>query len=459
MNQNRERKEDDNMKKEKIIFGMILLMIAAIATSVCADIAENNIQIRDSTEWDLYIAENALVNQDPDPAEPGSFVDLRFKIENIGSDVTKNAIFEIVPEYPFTSYNPQDGRITIGDIYSRQVGDTAYVLNFKLKVDEKAVEGMNQVRLRYSLDDGMSWTVTPAFDVRVRTYDAILYVKDITSEPKMVPQGGTMELKMALENIADTPLKNVQIGMGLMYSSSMSTSFSMDATSSALMEIPLSPLDGANEQVVKHIAANSVEEVTFTLIADPDAEAAVYKIPLLITYNDHLGNEYSKDVLISTIIGDLPDLIVSAESSDIKKAGDTGVVTIKFVNKGFSELKFLHVMLEESDKYSIFSSEGVYVGNIDSDDYETVDYTIYLKDDGASVDFPIHLEYTDSNNNRYEEDIEVGLKLFSAKEIKMMQPQGSKGTGIFIIIVIVVAGLLIYRWRKKKKLKAKTKEK
>ena len=107
-----------------------------------------------------------------------------------------------------------------------------------------------------------------------------------------------------------------------------------------------------------------------------------------------------------------------------------------------------------SDNYRILSNEEVYIGNIDSDDYETADFELFI---GGSkekkVSLPVVLEYKDANNNDFKERIELTLDLYSASEAKKFGLKKGNGfVGNLVIVVIVVAGLFIYRkWRKHKK--------
>jgi len=53
----------------------------------------------------ILLTENikvSFVNQEPDPAEPGTFVDVRFKFENIGLETSDEITVELLPEFPFS---------------------------------------------------------------------------------------------------------------------------------------------------------------------------------------------------------------------------------------------------------------------------------------------------------------------------------------------------------------------
>ncbi|MCK4521464.1 MAG: hypothetical protein KAU20_02740, partial [Nanoarchaeota archaeon] len=130
-------------------------------------------------------------------------------------------------------------------------------------------------------------------------------------------------------------------------------------------------------------------------------------------------------------------------------------ISVKFVNKGSSDIKFVYATLQNSKEYEIVSPAGVYVGNIDSDDYETAEYTIYVKRTRKkSLALPLLIEYRDANNKLYTENMNINLKLYSASQAKRYGLiKSNKAIGFFITVIIVAAGIFFYRKYKKKKAK------
>jgi hypothetical protein len=122
-----------------------------------------------------------LVNQDPSPADPGGYVEVLFKIENRGTKNADNASLELIPEYPF-SLDPGVSAVTnLGTINGLQIGDNAFLVRYKLKVDKDAVNGDNEIKLKYSDGDGSVYNLV-TFNVSVsnpRT-DFDVIVQDLT---------------------------------------------------------------------------------------------------------------------------------------------------------------------------------------------------------------------------------------------------------------------------------------
>jgi len=378
-----------------------------------------------------------MVNQEPDPTNPGNYVDVRFKIENIGYSEAQNVKLEIMPRFPFSLEPGISAVKDIGTLQSRQIDDKAVIVKYRLLVDKNAVEGDNEIKVRYKVND-YGYVELDPFLISIMTPDAIISVDSISSDPQMIKPGSDAKLLIKLTNIADSLLKDVKVNLDL-------------------TDVPLVPSGSTNELIIKQMDAGETKNFQFTLAAKPNADSAIYTIPMVISYKDNLGNPYTINNMISAKIGDTPDLIINLESTDIFKSDMKGTVSVQFVNKGVTGVKFVFVKLNPSDRYEIIGLDEAYVGNINSDDYETADFKIYVKPSnvGQDITLPISIEYKDANNNVYKVEKELKIRVFSDDEAKKMGLMTKDGTlGIIITLVIIVAGVFIYlRWRKKSKKK------
>ena len=421
------------IKINRIMVGLTFLLLAALAVN--AGYYVNPI----ARGAELVVN---YISQDPDPAEPGRYVELKFKVENNGTEAAEDVEIEIIPEYPFTLDSGEGAVKSIGTILGRQTGSDAVIVKFKLKVDKDAVSGDNKIDVRYS-SSKTGWIKKEDNIVKVRSHFAILSIREVESEPEIIRPGETAKLSIGVENKADALLKDIKVKL-MLYKATHGT------TTVLYEEKPFAPIGSSNEKTLNNLERGEKEDIVFNLIADPDAEAGVYKIPLVVTYSDNTGKNYSlSDNIIGLVVGDSPELVVFIESSELKAAKKAGNVNIKFVNKGTSDIKFLYSKLKQSEDFEIISFKEVYVGNIDSDDYETAEYKIYLKK-AKEVVLPLHIEYKDANNRLYKKNINLPLRIISAK-IAGEKSGGSKVVGFLIIIVIVVVGVFIYRKRKRKK--------
>ena len=141
-------------------------------------------------------------------------------------------------------------------------------------------------------------------------------------------------------------------------------------------------------------------------------------------------------------------MTVTIDETEIYKTGTKGTVTFKFVNKGLIDIKFLNVIIEDTEDYDIISTEEVYIGNVDSDDFESVEYDLYVTGT-EDITIPLKIEYMDANNKEFSETRNVNLKLYDSGDAKKYGLQESSSIGYIIIVIIIAVGLFIYwRWRK-----------
>jgi len=386
---------------------------------------------RPASDYDVVVT---LINQDPDPAEPGNFVDVRFKFDNNGTEEARNVEVEILPEYPFSLYSGDRFR-TIGTLQSRQKGDVGVIVKYRLRVDENAVEGENELRIKYRIDK-QAWIEPEEFMIDVQTQDAILEVDSIISAEGITP-GISSLLKIRIKNMADSLLKDIKVKLDL-------------------GSVPLVPIGSTNEKTLYQLGSKESYDIEFKLMAEPDAESKLYKVPLKLEYFDELGKSYVKNQTIGLTIGSKPDLSVTLDESEIFEAAKPGEIVVKVVNKGVTGIKFMNVKLMPSGNYKILSSDEAYLGNIDSDDFETADFRLFVEStDKKQVLLPIILEYKDTNNNDYKDSIELALNLYTAAEAKKLGLKNENGfVGILIVIIIVAIGLWYYRKQRKNKKKA-----
>lgn len=139
-----------------------------------------------------------LLNQDPDPIVRGDVVEVRFMVENLGTETSDDISIEIAPKYPFTLYSGND-TIDIGKMRTAQTGADAVIVRYKLQVDKNAVEGDNEIEL-YVKSNGQ--TIIPytnnQFLISVKDYnvpDLRAYVT--TSSANALKTRGTISVQVS----------------------------------------------------------------------------------------------------------------------------------------------------------------------------------------------------------------------------------------------------------------------
>ncbi|MBD3249863.1 hypothetical protein GF336_07490 [Candidatus Woesearchaeota archaeon] len=410
------------MKIKKNI-GIILLALLFSAAYVYAGSAGANIGI-------------SLISQEPDPADPGEVIDLRFRVENEGWETTDDIIVEFVEKYPFTVYDGENVK-EVGNLQGLQTSNEGVILLYKVKVDEDAVQGTQYVDIRYKEGGKGHWIKIEDFPVRVRTRDLVLSVDSIRSEPELVSPGQDFELNLNIKNNADSLIRDITVALDV----------SDD-------DMPFAPSTSISEKQVYQINSNSEKILSFDMVALPDAEGGIYKVPIDISYTDETGTSYSKSDIISLKIASSPDLLVNIDNSEITNDKKSGEIAIRIVNKGLTNIKLLTAKIQGDDKFEVLSQEEAYVGNVDSDDYETAEFEIRVKSYDPLINLPLELSYMDSTNKEHEQKVDLELKTHSSSLAVSIISEIIKG--VLIIAVIVGGGLFLYRWYKKRKKKKRT---
>jgi hypothetical protein len=150
-----------------------------------------------------------LLNQDPDPVAQGDVVEARFKIENQGSETYYDVEVEILPKYPFTIYSGEAIQ-NIGRLRAGQTGADAVILGYKLRVDEFAVEGENEIELEVRTGDlGFSYT-QDEFTIDVEEYD-IPEIKAYIRETDILQSNSRGTITIEIANVDEADIKFLQL--------------------------------------------------------------------------------------------------------------------------------------------------------------------------------------------------------------------------------------------------------
>jgi len=250
--------------------------------------------------------------------------------------------------------------------------------------------------------------------------DAQIAVRSFDAIPDEVSPGNQVKLSITLENVGDDAIRNILVKLDL-------------------SQVPFAPLHSSSEKIIDKIREDNEETVYFDLVVLPDASPQIYKIPVELSYNGTV-----KSSLISLEVSAEAKLDVILEESEIIKVNDNGEVTLKFVNNGLTQIKFLKVTLQDSQNYEILSTSSLYIGEVDVDDFETEKFMIISRVKNPRL--VIGLEYADSNNNEFRETRYVDLKVYTlneAENIGLMK--NNFPLFLVILFIILVVEIIIYR--------------
>lgn len=361
-----------------------------------------------------------LLKYQPAPAEPGNYVDVYLLISNRREEV-KDFKITLKPKYPFMPAEDQESTITLPSIPA--LDET--LLKWRVFVD---LDARNE-------DYNMTWLYTWGGqggqlqfedEITVQSTDASLTVDHYTIDPVVVKPGSNASLVLSLSNNGKILTKDIDVHIDL-----TGTSFSTYGT-------------GSNRRIPR-IGPGNTEDLAYNVVIDPKADTGVYAFPVNLNFRDERNNRYNSSSRVSIVVNDQPEIMAVVDSTTITEKNVTGDVTFKVVNSGAADIKFLQMQLLPSVDYDApVASTTVYLGNLDTDDFETE--TMKIKTFTETPVFLIRLDYSDPFNKKYNRTFEVPMRIVSPQELG----QGGSNAWIYAVIgAVVLAGGLYYFTRRK----------
>ena len=367
----------------------------------------------------------------PYPVEPGGTFDLTIKVHNTNSQRTiESPRFTIQEASPFTLETDPKVKILNSLIPNEEA-----LVNFRIKVSEGAFTGVNDLVIVYQEATRATYLSDP-IKVDVKSSGIELSVASIETVPEEIFPGDEAQIKLKLTNTLPVLMKNIDLKLDL-----------SDAS------VPFIPLGSTTQKTLTALNKGSSSELLFEISVDPEAEPGVYKIPLTINYDDAFENSYTIDTLTGIKVSTLPEIQIGIEKNEVMQALSAGNVVVKLSNTGLADLKFLTLKLQPSEDYNIMSNPQVYIGNLESDDYETAEFKILAKS-REELNLKLLLTYRDAFNSEHESEEFVNVASYGG--LSVMQLVLKQGGGLFKLVFYIALIAFIYiafkEWRKTKHL-------
>lgn len=172
------------MKKQFLIFVLVGILFFSNIGLAASNIEKPSFQV-------------SQMKSDPYPVEPGEYATLWIQVYNTGTETAENVTFELDPEYPFSLDPNEKAKRSFSSI----PGLFDVVLKYKIRVDSDAVDGDNELNLKYKIGEGGWVTKEMELYVNEAGNKADLEPLFVSTEPKPYP-GGETTLKIDLANVA-----------------------------------------------------------------------------------------------------------------------------------------------------------------------------------------------------------------------------------------------------------------
>ncbi|MBU0760989.1 MAG: hypothetical protein KJ600_02775 [Nanoarchaeota archaeon] len=265
------------------------------------------------------------------------------------------------------------------------------------------------------------------------TFTSAVIINSIdTSE---ISPGGEGLIKIEIKNILDDNAKDIYLSLNF----------------EALQLIPI----GTSTQSIDEIDEDDEEDFYFRIKASNDITPGDYKIPYTLSYEVD-NEEKTHSGTIGIKVSANPDLVFSIDTSSAIQ-NQQGRITFKLINKGFSDARFVSIKIFP-DGYTLLSDDEEYIGEIQSDDFETANFDVIFKD--LNADFVAIVEYKNFNNEKIIKNINLPIRVYSQeKALELGLIQKSKTTTYIITAVVIILVFIIWRsWKKRRRMKKSMKE-
>jgi hypothetical protein len=365
----------------------------------------------------------SILRQEPMPAQPGQYVKLFVQVENNGVDDATDVAIKIPNQFPFTLTN--NDVVVVGTLK----GYESKIYTFDVAVDSLAPTGINYFDIEFTSNTKNSIWLKVKEPIHIQSTDASLSITQVKRIPEefMPGQKGSMEL--TIKNTAQLTARNIKVQTIL-----------ADGQGRELPFIPQS----ATQQIISFLSSDELALATINLETNPSATPGFYKVPVLLTFYTDDGELHTQEDIVGVIIKAQPHLDIFVEESSLAKPKSPAKISLQFVNKGISDIHFLEIEVLESDDYKAYSQPRRYIGDLDSDDYRSEQYTIELSE--LETQLQVKVNYKDSNNNEFEEILFIPVSCCSFNA-----PKSNGPSGFTILLLLVIFGYVGYRIYKKKK--------
>jgi|GEM_PF-1246442 len=326
-------------------------------------------------------------------------------------------------------------RIFLGDLYAGE----NFVLNYTIKPGAVGICSMS-VQFEYDDASGASSFETKSFGLDIKRSNIDVKVLEV-NHPLLSP-GDTAEISLTLKNVGGAEASDVTVILGL----TMDDLAKLPAEFVAQMalEYPFVVV-GSSEKYIKNFAGGDEGLVSFSVRINNDAKTKAYEIPLKIKYYDSAGTEHEISKIVGVEVVGKPEVIIRVKESEITKNKNIGKITVEILNKGSSDVQFFNIKIIPTEQYSVISSNEEYVGTLESDDSENVDFDIKILNSKGSDVVPVSLsiEYKDNYNNEYKENLNTDLKIISDGDLG-----GGTSTIVWLIIIVILLAVFYVIYKK-----------
>ncbi len=396
------------MKSRFFLTGMLILLLSAVMVSGTPITGGTGSRIQMN-----------FMYHDPDPADAGKYIDIRWQIVNTIGGASENLRFHLDAGYPFLFEAGDTPDKYLGTSVGTSEKEVYYVLHYKLKVADNALKGTYNVTLGYSTGEGWTNKVFPIY-IDPKRSDFVVGAL-VTSPEKLIADTDEAKLSVNIDNIGKGNAQNVKVK--LLLPSGFKPTFSY-----------------SDEDAIGILEKGKSKTSNFYVDIDENVTEGEYKAKLEITYRDENDeeNQYrTKTLDLNIPIKPAPHLAIESVAYNPEKImpGSNADLLVRVKNTGTEKADSVSLrVFKDSAQPFKFSEKSDFIGKLEPG--ETGEAVIRMTVEDAAV------------AKKYLLDVE--LRCIDQKEnvmifrrtVPLTVNNGNKGlpsTGIWGILAVMAA--------------------
>ena len=322
-------------------------------------------------------------------------------LENCGTQVPEDitfVIFSIPPDIIVT----ED---LVAYIPTFVYKDSERQLRYHMRTTPDATPGPHLIKMKLTYGTGdVQRTAYYEVEVIVTGEHAEPRISSVSTDPKYIYAGDTVDLDLVIRNYGDSIAKSVEV----------------------YLEHDFKGITGST---VGALAANDTQIASFKFKAN---NSGTFKIPVIIEYEDDYGVQKDEYGIQITVLDKKGSLNLASVKVDpvLPYTDDTVELTMRIENSGDRTINSIRV-------YADHPFQGLkesFIGTLDPDEDGPAVIT-FVADQSGEFEIPVTITYIDDFG---EEQVETKVNVI------VMERNGGAGTIIIVLLLLAVIGGLVY---------------
>jgi hypothetical protein len=385
-----------------------------------------------------------LLNQNPDSAVPGDYLELRFNVFKTGNLNAENIQFKLNVDHPFY-FDSSDTPIRNLALLKGQSGDDwYYTLYYKILVSDDAIKGDYEIELKYNYNDLNIWNVQK-FTIRVdeKKEPNFVFGNLITIPRKLLSGTDESKIDIELQNIGKGDSENVILDVEL--------PDGFNSTYAYSNRVNLGTINTAQSKIA-----------TIYLDIDKKVIAKEYLAKVTVSYKDTEADnsDYKTKILYLTIpIKEKPYLKIIGQEvlneENVIYAGSNVKIKMLIENIGAKEAKSvsLRVLKDSSHPFDLVEKSD-FIGNIEVNEKGEAVISFDVNPAAVSKKYKLNVEIRSvSDDTVFIDDDSIIIDVVN-------MPKSKNSLFIYILLIVLLGVIVFFAYKvRKKNVKSKVKNK